>query len=61
MTWPHEWRGPTYNIDQPTSVMSLPNDTMNQRRQQLPHYQASSTATTLLQTSAPRLDQMQVY
>eukprot|EP00971_Amphidinium_carterae_P185239 3678456-Amphidinium_carterae.1 len=30
------WRGPTYNIDQPTVITSQPNDSMNQTKQQLP-------------------------
>eukprot|EP00971_Amphidinium_carterae_P329276 6461609-Amphidinium_carterae.2 len=57
------WRGRTYKTDQPTSIWSLPNDTMNnqQRQQMPPHLSSSSAATTLLQTTAPRLDQLQMY
>eukprot|EP00971_Amphidinium_carterae_P350048 6491358-Amphidinium_carterae.2 len=40
------WKGPTYNIDQPTSIWSLPNDTSTQRQQQMTHH--SSASTTLL-------------
>eukprot|EP00971_Amphidinium_carterae_P318281 6326611-Amphidinium_carterae.1 len=40
----------------------LPNDTMNNQTRQLSQYTASSSAaTTLLQTTAPRLDQRQLY
>eukprot|EP00971_Amphidinium_carterae_P306815 6097419-Amphidinium_carterae.2 len=56
----------TKGKDQPTSIWTLPNDTMNKqtRQQRPPHHSSSSTATTQLQTTAPRLeslDQMQLY